>query len=161
MLMQIGMSNKQRGIGLLELMLSLAIIAVLLVMATRYYKTAHTGQQVNDAVGMIEAIRGASAQWEAGRPTYTGIDMAKLDQYGLIPKDVAGNSSPAGSGTNPWGGDVSVRAASGGAQIDISLTNVPKDACHNLISRLRAQALSTNPQSENSCANNTDFHAFF
>ena len=38
---------KQAGISLLEVMLSLSIIAVILVMATRYYFLASNAQRVN------------------------------------------------------------------------------------------------------------------
>jgi len=129
------MMKSQQGIGLLELMLSLAIIAVLLVIATRYYETAKTGEQVNEAIGIVQAIRGASAQWAAGKPSYSGLNMSALYNYGLLPRSVGGGNND-GVGTNPWGGNVSVTPINSNAQVQVTLTKVPTQACNNLIGKL-------------------------
>ncbi len=48
------------GYSLIELMLVLAIIAVLLVLATRYYSTASSTQKVNAAADMLQVVINAS-----------------------------------------------------------------------------------------------------
>ena len=55
----------QRGISLLEVMLSLSIIAIILVMATRYFRTANQSQQITNAVSMISGIVTAETQYAA------------------------------------------------------------------------------------------------
>ncbi len=84
---------KQMGIGLLELMLSLAIIAVLLVMATKYYQQARMNQQINEAISLSQAIVAASANWVIGRDGYSGLSMDELINNAYL---------PAGSKRNPW-----------------------------------------------------------
>lgn len=134
--------QKQQGIGLLELMLSLAVIAMLLIMATRYYATAHMGEQVNEAVGIVQALRGASAQWEAGQGDYTNISLAQLYSFGLLPADLNDNGAYK---SDPWGGTIALAAnsttfANGQtSQILVTLNNVPTQACVNLAAKLGNQ----------------------
>lgn len=146
MLEQLIKKRKQGGIGLLELMLSLAIIAILLIIATRYYLTANTEQRVNEALSMIKATRGSSAFWVKGRQNrYAGINMDQLNQFGLLPRDLVSNGG-AGVGTNPWGGDITVAAATGQEgstdnEIQVQLTQVPQAACRNLNQKLLNQGI--------------------
>ncbi len=130
----------QQGIGLLELMLSLAIIALLLVMATRYYSSAHGSQQLNAAVEAYHAIYAAAETYEANDPAGSPV-LSDLVSTNLLPQ-VFGNS---GKLANPWGGTITltVSAASGGAaqSIFISMTAVPGTQCNALIASL-AQTLS-------------------
>ena len=134
-------NEKQEGIGLLELMLSLAVIAMLLIMATRYYATAHMGEQVNTGAGIVQALTGAAAQYEAGQGNYSGISLGELFDFGLVPQDIC-NSSTACNGTltsNPWGGGITVTPTNSNAQIVISLTDIPLQACTNLNAKLGNQ----------------------
>ena len=61
------LNRKEKGIGLLELMLSLAIIAVLLIMATRYYQSTRRSSQLNQIVQTTNAYIAAIETWKAGR----------------------------------------------------------------------------------------------
>ena len=42
--------KREEGFGLLELMLSMVVVALLLIMATRYYQSARTSARVNSAI---------------------------------------------------------------------------------------------------------------
>lgn len=48
-----------RGVTLLEIMLVLAIAAMIVVMSIRYYQSASTTQQANAAVGQIQSVMAA------------------------------------------------------------------------------------------------------
>lgn len=87
-------SRKCLGIGILELMLALSIIAVLIVLATRYYNTTRTQQQISQAVADIQAIVGAANSFIIGRPEtgFTGIDLDDLYDAGLLPENIAQTS---------------------------------------------------------------------
>ncbi len=133
---------KQRGIGLLELMLSLAIIALLLVMATRYYSAAHGSEQLNAAVEALHAIYAAAETYEANNPGGGLSSLQTLVDDNLLPQ-VFGNS---GQLANPWGGTITlaITAATGGQpqEINIIMRDVPNTQCPALIASL-AQTLSS------------------
>ena len=85
----------QRGFGLLELMLSMVIVALLLIMATRYYQSAHRAQRVSDAVSGINAIIGAANEYAIASGSYGSIsDISTIDS--LMPDSAHGDM-------NPWG----------------------------------------------------------
>jgi len=77
----ISITKKHMGIGLLELMLSLAIIAVLLVMATRYYMSAAMNSRINQTIDAIMGLPAAAECWaSSGSNTsnpgnYTGLNL--------------------------------------------------------------------------------------
>ena len=129
---------KQRGIGLLELMLSLAIISVLLVMATRYYRTTKQNQQVNDAIAQVQAMVAASENWVIGRNDFTGISLANL---------IASGNLPDGSQFNPWHAQNTVRKASNPNHIIIAMNGLPQSACYNMAEKLNRHTATpqTNP----------------
>ncbi len=132
--------NSEKGIGLLELMLSLAIIALLLVMATRYYSSAHGSQQLNAAVEAYHAIYAAAETYEANDPAGTP-HLVQLVKENLLPQVFGGTGSLA----NPWGGGINLTvtpAGSGNPQsILITMHSVPATQCTALIASL-AQTLS-------------------
>lgn len=94
------MLNKQHGIGLLELMLSLAIIAMLMVAATRYYKTTQTARRVQVAVESTQAIYSARERWlQDGHSYESGDLLSNFIGYGYLSSDFRDKA-------NPWGGSM-------------------------------------------------------
>lgn len=111
-----------KGIGLLELMLTLAIIAVLLLTLTEYYGRTHSEMKINRTVGEIQAIHSASSRWWAMYHSIDSISMPELITRNLLPQK---------SNINVWGGTVSV-AKSASHFIVIKFSDVPKTACYRL-----------------------------
>jgi len=74
--------SKLKGIGLLELMLSLAIIAILLVMATRYFSSASKAQKGEDTVQLIGEFESAISSYTSstGGPKKDATLTALLEQ---------------------------------------------------------------------------------
>ena len=132
--------KRQQGIGLLELMLSLAIIAILLIMATRYYQSARTGQQVNDGISLVTAIVAGSESWVLGQSNFTNLSITELKRQGLIPKEIADD----GTSATPWHTklDVGVDPTDPG-KFQISFENIPSSACVNLQTKLQNQMNTT------------------
>lgn len=122
---------RQAGIGLLELMLSLAIIAVLLIMATRYYSSAHSNQQISQAVDQFTSIAGAVRNWRVDNPfeAVSGLTVGKLNTDGYLPSSITSTS-------NPWRGSTTLKNQ-GGAKFTIEMTNVPAETCDKLETRLQ------------------------
>lgn len=139
--------KRLKGIGLLELMLSLAIIAILLVMATRYYGITNRSQQVNQSVTEIAAIEGAIANWKSNKTDYQNLSLSELNRLGLLANQDA-------SGVNTWGGTVTVgpNSQDNNKTAQITLADIPDWACENL-----ADKLSDNNSNNNAavCAGTT------
>ena len=74
-------SKKNQGVTLLEVLLVLAIAAMIIVMSIRYYQSASTSQQVNMTMEEIQAITAAADNLAIGSGSYqTGISSAALMQ---------------------------------------------------------------------------------
>lgn len=113
--------KRERGIGLLELMLSLSIIAILLVMATRYFMAANESQKINNAISQINGIAGGAANYDLVNPGYANMTIANLIAGRYIPSSLGG--SGGGVGANPWGGDIQIALNAPG--FSVTLTDVP------------------------------------
>lgn len=128
------LKKKLLGIGLLELMLSLAIIAVLLVMATRYYAAVRNEQQTNEAVTMVQQIMGAADNWYATYHDFSvgkGINISALINLGMLPPNFQ---------TSPWGTQFEI-VSNGPASTNIFLHEIAQADCLNLEAMLCAKHL--------------------
>jgi Tfp pilus assembly protein PilE len=154
--------NKSRGIGLLELMLSIAIIAILLVMATRYYMSARQSQQIGDAVSMVSGIMSGAAHFSnAHGHTYTGITLQSLVGAGNVPASFCGTGTAAtcGNNANPWKGNLSVAETAAAGGYVITMADLPtNDVCNGVAGMVNTSInnsrTSTN-QSVAACATTT------
>lgn len=73
------MPSKARGVTLLEIMLVLAVAAMVIVMSIRYYQSAQSNQGVNETMSQIQAIAsGMDNIAKGGAGKYTGIDTDTL-----------------------------------------------------------------------------------
>ncbi|MFZ2316153.1 MAG: hypothetical protein WAW86_10925 [Gammaproteobacteria bacterium] len=66
------------GVTLLEIMLVLAIAAMIIVMSIRYYQSATSSQQVNTILQQIQGVTAAMDNLAVGSGTYAGITQAQL-----------------------------------------------------------------------------------
>lgn len=135
---------KLRGIGLLELMLSLAIIAILLIMATRYYQSAHQNQLVSQGVDMFGAIQGAVQTYRVDNPNASDLTVAKLVAQGYLP-----NSYGSGNTANPWGGQITLTIGSG--TLKVEMTGVPSGSDKLLGNRVNDTISKTGAGSYGAC----------
>ncbi len=124
------MRKKIRGISLLELLLSLALIAILLVMVTRFYESTQGSQRTNDAVEILQHLVAASDKWFALYKSYqkTGngdIGLVKLTGLGWIPQNFMLANA------NPWGGAINVEPEDS-SHVKFTLAEVPAKDCLNL-----------------------------
>jgi type II secretory pathway pseudopilin PulG len=131
------MKTKILGISLLELMLSLAIIAIILVAAMRYYQTTRESQQVNAAAEMVTAVYSAGASWIQFNKDFSGVNIAAFVSNGSLP------ASFANPNANPWGG--AINTAPGQTTppntfaLTVSLTHVSTTACSDLAAKVQAK----------------------
>lgn len=124
--------NKTSGIGLLELLLVLAVIAILLLMVTRYYRSAKESQRIGEAVSMMSSIiRGAADYSIANNHTYKGISLKALADGGDIPAGFCGNNRVTCPGLNPWNNTITVAETNPVGGYTVKMFGVPEVICTN------------------------------
>ncbi len=135
--------NKQCGIGLLELMLSLAIIAAVLLLATRYYLQAREASNVTEATQVISTLVNASFKWLEGNDDFSKLtDVNTLVDDHLLPESWRDKK-------DSWGGTLSISGyGPDNQQIEISLGGPSESACKNINDIMTRQGM----QLSNNCA---------
>jgi type II secretory pathway pseudopilin PulG len=165
---------KAKGIGLLELMLSLAIIAILLIMATRYYQSASNSQKVSQAVDMFAAMKGAAQNYHNSQGS-TGVyasSVAELVGKGYLPASYLDGGTYSSSATSkvssPWNTAISISGASGQATVSMVVPDV--QSCEQVVNKLAAtissaagESITPTPStSGNPCTSkNTNVEVFY
>jgi len=131
--------NNCRGIGLLELMLSLAIIASVLLMATRYFIQASAANKVTETTQIIGTLVKASFQWLEAEPNFKNLDLNKLVEAKLLPEDWQNKKDSWGEAIkiSPYGGSHDFQT------IEIVISGAPKTACENISDIMGKQGMGT------------------
>jgi Tfp pilus assembly protein PilE len=90
-------SRNLLGVTLLEVMLVLAIAAMIIVMSIRYYQSASNSQQVNMAMSEIQAITAAADNLAIGSGSYAAASTTSI-------KNVIGSKNMI----SPTGGTITI-----------------------------------------------------
>jgi len=123
MLRSLNRFNKQTGISLLEVMLSLSIIAIILVMATRYFFVASGNSNVNKLRGQIGTVVSGLQEYRNQNADYTDLaanGMQTLISDGFVAKTKDVNEA----GTtlyNPWNSPIEVVGTTNSATVTTDL----------------------------------------
>lgn len=117
-------SKSMLGVTLLEVMLVLAIAAMIIVMSVRYYQSASSSQQANTVLQQVQGIVAAADNLAQAKGSYSSVTSALLV-----------TQLPGGSLTTPWGETISVSGFSQTTFL-IDLQNVPSGVCPLLYSKL-------------------------
>jgi Tfp pilus assembly protein PilE len=102
------------GVTLLEIMLVLAVAALIIVMSIRFYQSASNSSKVNNAMSIIQAITAAEENYFNASGVY---DTSGSKITGYLPA----NQMPV----SPWSGTVTVKTGTSPAVYAISMENVP------------------------------------
>jgi type II secretory pathway pseudopilin PulG len=127
------MNNKLRGISLIEILFSLAIICVILTIIFNYYTQNKRSLNVTKATTQIQKLVNLSYEWQAAQTQtdFTGISVAALQTAGLL------STIDHFSQIDPWGGDITVAPYQNDPHyVQILLTKIPNDDCINLRNRM-------------------------
>lgn len=109
------------GVTLLEIMLVLAIAAMVIVMSIRYYQSASLNQKIAATMNNVTGIIAAAESYLAGAGNLSAISDANLTPY--LPGNVMPNSG--------WVGAMSVTPATANSYT-INIPNVPGQGCNQL-----------------------------
>ncbi len=125
--------KKMQGATLLEVMLVLAIAAMIIVMSIRYYQTAQQNQQANAFVSQIQAIVAAADSMATATGSYTGV-ISTAAMSAML---------PAGGLMTPWGTAITVTATSTNV-VTIATPTVPVNVCGLALPKIRANSKFAN-----------------
>lgn len=120
------MSKSILGVTLLEVMLVLAIAAMVIVMSVRYYQSATANQQANSLMQQIQGITAAADGLAQGSGSYSAVDGAAVAQ--LMP-----GGATSGLKT-PWGTTITITG--GLSTYTVSIPTVPANVCPLIVSQL-------------------------
>lgn len=119
-------SKSLLGVTLLEVMLVLAIAAMIIVMSVRYYQSASSSQQANAVLQQVQGIVAASDSLAQAKGSYSGANISNSSITPLL---------PAGGMTTPWGEPITVGGVTA-TTYTIDIGNVPSGVCSLLYSKL-------------------------
>lgn len=131
-----GCRKQQEGISLLEVLLSLGIIAIILVMATKYFFVANRNDKVNIVRQQIGAIISAVESWKAEQPTYSAtpsLSIGTLSDEGFLAKSslMQDGGKTNARLNNPWGYLIAIdNVTDTGADITTTLPGI--NECRSL-----------------------------
>jgi prepilin-type N-terminal cleavage/methylation domain-containing protein len=118
--------NKTQGVTLLEVMLVLAIAAMIIVMSVRYYQSATQSQQANAVLQMIQAVTANADGLALGANSYAGVSTATIQS--MLPNN---------SNVTPWGGTLTIGTGTA-TTYPVSISSTPVVVCQKLVSALTA-----------------------
>lgn len=118
--------NNMLGVTLLEIMLVMAIAAMVIVMSIRYYATASASEQANILVEQIQSVISAVDGVTQGSGSYSGVNNSSI--VALMPNTGLSTS---------WGGTITV-TGTGATTYTIAMTSVPKQICPLVVAKLFA-----------------------
>lgn len=114
-----------KAISLLEVLLSLSIIAIILVMATRYFFVASNNDKINIIRQQVGSLVAGINAWKNQNPQYSAdLTVSNLFSEGFL----ANSKSLSADHTmlyDPWGTQISLTPQQGqGVQITATLPKV-------------------------------------
>jgi Tfp pilus assembly protein PilV len=118
---------------LIEVMLSLSIMAIIILAATRYFAVTESVKKVNDAVQIVQNIFAAGERWTTTHRSYSNNDGSDMTLQDLIDRGL-----PERIKYNPWGGEVAVTGSD--TNLTIALEDITKGSCLNLANKLRGSS---------------------
>ena len=130
------------GVGLLELALSLLIIAMLLIIVIKSYKTASNNQKIAQAVEMYTAIRGAESNYlHSNGVAVSGENaLAIFVGAGYLPTSYLDNNTYSSTATtahsSPWKSPIIIASDHRTGQMKISMFVPDETICRQVVKKL-------------------------
>jgi len=126
----------QRGISLLEVLLSLSVIAIILVMATRYYVSARENVGGNDTIERMALVKSAVQEFYSVSDSYADLTYSDI-QARLGNLTITGDPTTATATLNTsWGSGIAITGSTNTATLDLDALTTSQ--CSYLQARLNA-----------------------
>lgn len=142
--------QRQAGATLIEIIMVVALIAIITIGALVYYNTAQDGSRVQEAVGNVTALSAVIRNQFSTQGDYNGVTHDVVMKFGGVPESmlVRTGTTPRNL-KHPWNsgtGAVTVAPATTTATDDsftITLVSVPASLCSDLVSKTYRHFLTT------------------
>lgn len=126
-------TNKQAGLGLMELMISIGIASVLLLAVVAGYNTVKTSSENSAEIKNIQSIISKVRSMFAGKNNYTGVSAGMLKNAGGIPTAMVSGSNVVHSWSDTA---ITIAAASPATSFNLTYPAVPTANCIELAQTL-------------------------
>jgi len=121
-------SKATQGVTLLEIMLVLAIAAMVVVMSIRYYGQATNSQNANIILDEITNVTQSAENLSQGPGTYSGVTTATITT-------VAGSKNMV----TPYAGAITI-TSSAATNYVVSVSALPAAVCASIAAKLKANS---------------------
>jgi Tfp pilus assembly protein PilE len=132
---------KARGLSLLEIMMVIAVTAIILIIAVDYFTNIRLSSKVNQTVMQVRDLyQGGVNYFNAQK--YQATSHATTGD--IIPTLINGNYIPPSDQISPWGSNqknmvkVTLSSAPNGNQLIIIIPTLPIQACNVITNRLKS-----------------------
>jgi type II secretory pathway pseudopilin PulG len=122
-------SKAIHGVTLLEIMLVLAIAAMVIVMSVRYYQTATIQEQINTTLEQVQAIAVAADSNAQTSGSYSTLSNTTSGFTALLPNNW---------NKTTWAGTISVTGTTSG--YTLAIAQFPKSACPGFYARITSNS---------------------
>lgn len=127
------MAKRQAGLTLIELIASLAVLALVIGGALALYSSASSSQGSTQMTQELNAIRAATKSLYYGQGGYGTVNLNQVLVSGnKVPSTIIVAAGTPPTLTNSQNGTVSVVGAT--SNFNITVTNVPTDICTSVLS---------------------------
>lgn len=143
-------ANNQVGISLLEVMLSLSVIAIILIMATRYFFVASNNNKVNTTISQVGALIAAAHSYKGAAATYKLTPQLSIDALKAAGQldNFPGYDDQRKQLLTLWGGIISIAPDESAGEARITV-NMPDNA--KCLAILRAYPTQTGGNITSAC----------
>ncbi len=134
--------KRQAGATLIEIIMVVALIAIITIGALVYYNSAQDGSRVSEAVAGVTALSAVVRNQFSTQGNYTGVTAGVVMQFGGVPESlIVRNGTTPVNLKHPWNnanGSVTINpATTTGADdsFEITFLQVPAKICNDLVSK--------------------------
>ncbi len=125
--------KKQLGISLLEVLLSLSIIAIILIMATRYFFVASNNNKTNTTISQVGALVAAAHAYKGATANYANLSIQTLAQAGQL-ANFPGFDDTNNSLLTLWGGSITIASSGDKSEFAEITVNLPdENKCQTIL----------------------------
>lgn len=135
--------RRQAGATLIEIMMVVALMAVITIGALTYFNSANESSKVQEATASLTALTSVIRNQFATQGSYEGLTADVAAKFGNVPESMLVRSGPTLRFKNPWNqaaGAVTIVADTEGVNTPndsfvVTFTGIPAATCTDLMTR--------------------------